>query len=120
MDSEPARIFPQEMASSGRAPESEPSNSWPVFCANHLAREVLRRFETYDKHRIIGTVTLSGCQERSLSENDDAHYEHCVCDLVLADTAAKNDHTRPDGRTSELIQGSNIANYVQDETRRLE
>jgi hypothetical protein len=30
-DSEPARIFPHETASSGRAPESEPSNSWPVF-----------------------------------------------------------------------------------------
>lgn len=30
-DSESARIFPHETASSGRAPESEPSNSWPVF-----------------------------------------------------------------------------------------
>jgi hypothetical protein len=30
-DSVPARIFPHETASSGRAPESEPSNSWPVF-----------------------------------------------------------------------------------------
>ena len=30
-DSDPARIFPQEIASSGRAPESEPSNSCPVF-----------------------------------------------------------------------------------------
>jgi hypothetical protein len=32
-DSEPIRIFPHETASSGRAPESEPSNSWPVFYA---------------------------------------------------------------------------------------
>lgn len=30
--SAPARIFPHETASSGRAPESEPSNSCPVFC----------------------------------------------------------------------------------------
>ena len=108
------------MASSGRAPESEPSNSWPVFCANYLASEILRRFETYDEHRIVGTVTLSDCQERSLLEDDDAYHEHCVCDLVLADTPAKNDHTSLDGRTSKLIQGSNIANYVQDEARRLE
>ena len=38
-DSEPALIFPQETASSGRAPESEPSNSWPVFCAAGSLRE---------------------------------------------------------------------------------
>lgn len=91
-----------------------------MFCANDLARKALRRLEAYDKHRIVGTVTLSDCQVPSLSEDDDAHDEHCVCDLVLADTPAKNDHTRLDGCTSELIQGSNIANYVQDETRRLE
>ena len=30
-DSAPARILPQETASSGLAPESEPSNSCPVF-----------------------------------------------------------------------------------------
>ena len=30
--SAPARIFPHEIASSGRAPESDPSNSCPVFC----------------------------------------------------------------------------------------
>ena len=107
------------MASSGRAPESEPSNSWPVFCADDLAKEVLRRFEAYDKHRKVGTVTLSDCQEPSLSGDDDAHYEHCVCDLVFADTPAKNDHTRLDGRSSKFVQGTNIANYVQDETRRL-
>ena len=39
-DSEPALIFPQETASSGRAPESEPSNSWPVFCAAGWVSEV--------------------------------------------------------------------------------
>ena len=39
---------------------------------------------------------------------------------MFADTPAKNNHTRLHGRTRELIQGSNIANDVQDETRRLE
>jgi len=29
--SAPARIFPHDTASSGRAPESDPSNSWPVL-----------------------------------------------------------------------------------------
>ena len=100
------------MASSGRAPESEPSNSWPVFYAYDLAREALRRFEAHNKHRVVGTVTLTDCQEPSLLEDDDAHYEHRVCDLVLADTPAKNDHTRLDGRTRKLIQGSNIADDV--------
>ena len=100
------------MASSGRAPESEPSNSWPVFYAHDLAREALRGFEAHNKYRVVGTVTLSESQEPSLSEDEDAYYEHRVCDLVLADTSAKNDHTRLDGRTRELVQGSNIANDV--------
>jgi len=57
-DSEPARIFPHETASSGRAPESEPSNSWPVFYTANSISEGSRRVEAYDVHRVVGTVTL--------------------------------------------------------------
>ncbi len=39
---------------------------------------------------------------------------------MLTDTPAKDDHAGFDGRTGEFIQGSNIANYIYDEARRLE
>jgi hypothetical protein len=70
------------------------------------------RINAHDKDRVVGTITLSDCQEPSRSEDDDAHYEHRVCDLVLANTPSKNDHTRLDGRTSELIQGSNVTDDI--------
>jgi len=33
---------------------------------------------------------------------------------MLADTTAKDDHARLDGGTGELIQGSDVANDVQN------
>ena len=70
-DSDPALIFPQETASSGRAPESEPSNSWPVFCAAGWLRERERetaRRRTYYVDSVICAVALisaKGMSERS-------------------------------------------------------
>lgn len=37
------RILPQDTASSGRAPESEPSNSWPVFTYTEYSAPFLWR-----------------------------------------------------------------------------
>ena len=51
---------------------------------------------------------------------DYAHYKHRICDLVLTNASAKDDHTRLYGFTSEFVQGSDVADDVQNETGRLE
>jgi hypothetical protein len=58
-DSAPARILPHETASSGRAPESEPSNSWPVFWNRCTSDEDCDRGGmTHNENRIIGPIAL--------------------------------------------------------------
>lgn len=57
--SAPARILPHETASSGRAPESEPSNSCPVFCKNSIdIRMFCVQFWAYNEYWIIRAIAL--------------------------------------------------------------
>lgn len=62
--SDPARIFPQEIASSGRAPESEPSNSWPVFCISCEREQIHYERWTHNVDRKVGSVSLKISQQR--------------------------------------------------------
>ena len=45
---------------------------------------------------------------------------NCICDPVPANASAKDDHTHLYGFTSKRIQGWDVADDVQNQTRRLE
>lgn len=64
-DSEPARIFPHDIASSGRAPESDPSNSCPVFYdSGEISKVNMFLKWTYYENRVVGPIALMRVQTR--------------------------------------------------------
>jgi hypothetical protein len=96
-DCDPALIFPQETASSGRAPESEPSNSWPVFCKFKLVywwvEHHISETQAHDKNRIIGAVPLKYNSESAAHVVSTAtNHEHRIRNLVFAHPSTKDNH----------------------------
>lgn len=51
------------------------------------------------------------------SRNRNTYDEHCICNLVLADTTAQDDHTRFARLSRKLIQVADVLYNVYNETR---
>lgn len=72
---------------------------------------------TYHVYRIVCSVTLHPYEHIGVNRKQETYYEHCIGDLVLANAPAENDHPRFPRLASELIQCTDIADYVDDKSR---
>ena len=93
--SAPARILPQETASSGLAPESDPS-----YCPSaHSPIDASETSDTHllaciDVHGVVRTVSLcrSQCRALLVTREGDTDEEHSIGNLMFTHPSTQNDH----------------------------
>lgn len=98
------RIFPQETASSGRAPESEPSNSCPVLTNTAKSAPFLWEPRKNPWEFFLFGKSLHHCA--FLGSYD--YHEISVGDMMFDETSTQNDHPCALGKHGLAVQPPNI------------
>lgn len=111
--SAPARILPHETASSGRAPESDPS-----YCRERSVSFPLNQIQNVylltciDVNCIVCTISLCFVNSIRRHRTRDTDEEHCIRNLVLTYPTAQYDHPRLLRMNAHIVQTSNIRDDI--------